>query len=84
MSKKWMMAAAVAAVAFAGPSFADKAKFDEACSDCHEAKDFAGKSAADLEKSLKGIVAGTVKHKGKLKLTDAEVKSLAAYLSAGK
>jgi cytochrome c553 len=84
MSKTWVMVAAAAAVAFAGPAFADQAKFDAECADCHEAKDFAGQPAADLEKALKGITAGTVKHKGKLKLTDAEIKSLAAYMSAGK
>lgn len=84
MSKSFVLVAAAAAVAFAGPAFADKAKFDADCADCHEAADFAGKPAADLEKTLKGISAGSVKHKGKLKLTDAEAKSLAAFMSAGK
>jgi cytochrome c553 len=84
MKKTFVMFAAAAAVAFAGPAFADKAKFDAECADCHEVKDFAGKPVADLEKALKGISAGSVKHKGKLKISDAEAKSLAAYLSAGK
>jgi cytochrome c553 len=84
MKKSFVMFAAAAAVAFAGPAFADKAKFDADCAECHEAKEFAGQPAADLEKALKGMVAGSVKHKPKLKLTDAEAKSLAAYMSAGK
>jgi cytochrome c553 len=84
MKKTFVMFAAAAAVAFAGPAFADKAKFDAECADCHEVKDFAGKPVADLEKTLKGISAGSVKHKGKLKISDAEAKSLAAYMSAGK
>jgi cytochrome c553 len=84
MKKSFVMFAAAAAVAFAGPAFADKAKFDADCADCHEAGEWAGKPVADLEKTLKGIAAGSVKHKGKLKISDAEAKSLAAFLSAGK
>jgi cytochrome c553 len=84
MKKIVLVLAAAAAVSAAGPAFADKAAFDAQCADCHEANEFAGKPAADLEKTLKGISAGTVKHKGKIKLSDAEAKSLAAFLSAGK
>jgi cytochrome c553 len=46
--------------------------------------DFEGESAAALTESLKKIVAGTQKHKEALKLTDAEVADLAAYMAAGK
>jgi cytochrome c553 len=84
MKKISILFAAAAAVAFAGPALADKAKFDADCADCHEAGEWAGKPAADLEKTLKAISAGSVKHKGKLTFTDAEAKSLAAFLSAGK
>ena len=37
-----------------------------------------------LTESLKKILAGTQKHKEPLKLTDAEVADLAAYMAAGK
>lgn len=63
---------------------AGKAKFAAACAECHEAADFEGESAAALTESLKKIVAGTQKHKEPLKLTDAEVADLAAYMAAGK
>ena len=63
---------------------AGKAKFAAACAECHEVADFDGESAAALTDSIKKIVAGTQKHKEKLKLTDAEVADLAAYMAAGK
>jgi cytochrome c2 len=78
-----LLAAAVAAV----PSVAladaaeGKSKFESACADCHELADFAGRSATDLTATLKGIVAGKVKHKGKIALTDAEIADLVAHLS---
>jgi mono/diheme cytochrome c family protein len=63
---------------------AGKAKFAAACAECHEAADFEGESAAALTDSMKKIVAGTQKHKEALKLTDAEIADLAAYMAAGK
>ena len=88
MNKGVLVAVAVAGLGFGGAALADaaaaNAKFEAACADCHEVKDFAGKPAADLETKIKGISAGTVKHKGKVKVTDAEAKELAAFLSAGK
>lgn len=63
---------------------AGKALFEKACADCHEVVDFAGQPAADLQERLGAIVAGKVKHKPALKLSDAERQSVAAYLSAGK
>ena len=74
--------AVAAAFAFSGVAMADKAKFDGVCADCHEAGDFAGKSAADLTTAIKGQM-GKGKHK-KLALSDAEAASLAAYLSTAK
>jgi len=88
MNKGLLVAVAVAGLGFGSVALADaaaaKAKFEATCADCHEVKDFAGKAAADLETKIKGISAGTVKHKGKVKVTDAEAKDLAAFLSAGK
>jgi mono/diheme cytochrome c family protein len=80
------IACAVAATfAWSGSALADaKAKFAADCADCHEVKDYAGKPAAVLESKIKDIAAGKVKHKGKIKVTDAEAKELAAYLSAAK
>jgi mono/diheme cytochrome c family protein len=88
MNKGVIVAIAVAGLGLGGVALADaaagKATFEATCADCHEAKDFAGKPAADLETKIKGISAGTVKHKGKVKVTDAQAKELAAFLSAGK
>ena len=85
------LALSVATFAIAGFSMtatadaaAGKTKFAAACAECHEVADFEGESAAALTESLKKIVAGTQKHKEALKLTDAEVADLAAYMAAGK
>jgi hypothetical protein len=37
-----------------------------------------------MTKTLKGMVGGTIKHKPALKLTDAEIASLAAFLASAK
>lgn len=86
-----ILALAVATFAIAGFSTtasadaaAGKAKFTAACADCHEVADFEGESAAALTGTMKKIVAGTQKHKEALKLTDAEIADLAAYMAAGK
>ena len=86
-----ILALSVATFAIAGFSTtasadaaAGKAKFTAACAECHEAADFEGESAAALTDSMKKIVAGTQKHKEALKLSDAEIASLAAYMAAGK
>lgn len=77
------------ALAIAPPAaFADaaagKAKFDTVCSDCHEVADHSGKAPAELTKQLHGISDGTIKHKGKVKLTDVEIADLVAYLTGSK
>ena len=86
-----ILALSVATFAIAGFSTtasadaaAGKAKFTAACAECHEVADFEGESAAALTDAMKKIVAGTQKHKEALKLTDAEIASLAAYMAAGK
>ena len=63
---------------------AGKAKFEAVCAECHEAGDFAGEDAAALTATLKKIVAGQQKHKAALKLSDAEIADVAAYMAAGK
>jgi len=63
---------------------AGKAKFEAACAECHEAGDFAGEDAKGLADTLKKMAAGQQKHKTKITLTDAEITSVAAFMSAGK
>jgi cytochrome c553 len=86
MKKFVLVATTLAGFAFGGAALADaaagKAKFEEVCSDCHEAADYKGKSAADLTQQMKDISAGKIKHKGKVKLTDAEIADLIAFLGA--
>jgi cytochrome c553 len=86
-----MLAVSFATLALAGFSSsasadaaAGKAKFEAACAECHEAADFEGESAQALTDSMKKIVAGQQKHKQALKLSDAEIADLAAYIAAGK
>jgi mono/diheme cytochrome c family protein len=54
------------------------------CVQCHEADDWEGESAASLESIIRDIVAGKVKHKGKIELTPAEIANISAYWAAGK
>jgi mono/diheme cytochrome c family protein len=84
-------AVAIATLGFAGFSgvvsadaAAGKAKFEAICAECHEAGDFAGEDAAALTATLKKMVAGQQKHKTALKLSDAEIADVAAYMAAGK
>lgn len=62
---------------------AGKATFDQTCAECHEVADFEGESAADLAASIKKIVAGQLKHKKALKLSDQQAADVAAYMSSG-
>lgn len=72
---------------FSGVASADaaagKAKFSDACAECHEVADFEGEDAAALSATLKKIVAGQQKHKTALKLSDAEIADVAAYIASG-
>ena len=74
-----MSLSAVAADVAAG-----RASAQTKCSQCHEADDWEGESAASLESLIGDIVAGKVKHKGKLDLSPAEIANIAAYWGAGK
>lgn len=80
--------ATIGLVGFSGVASADaaagKAKFTADCAECHEVADFEGTDAAALGATLKKMVAGQQKHKTALKLTDAEIADLAAYIAAGK
>ncbi len=63
---------------------AAKAKYDDVCAECHELDEMTDQSADEIETKIKGIVAGTVKHKKKkLTLSDAEAKAMAKFLASG-
>lgn len=62
---------------------AGKAKFEAECAECHEAGDFEGEDAAALADTINKIAGGQTKHKAKITLTDAEAKSVAAYMASG-
>lgn len=61
---------------------AGKKTFTAICAACHKVQDYNAKSAAVLQTTIKGIVAGTVKHEKKLALSDTEIDNLVAYLKA--
>lgn len=63
---------------------AGKAMFEKVCAECHEVADFEGEDTAEVTATIKSIVAGTHKHKKALKLTDAEIASVAAFMTTGK
>jgi mono/diheme cytochrome c family protein len=82
------IAAAVAGLAGYGhtalaDAAAGKATFDSICSECHEAADFEGEDAAEITATVKKIVAGEVKHKKALKLTDQQAADVAAFMVSG-
>lgn len=85
-----MLIVAVAAVGAGGWSMAasadaaaGKAKFAAGCAECHEAGDFEGEDAKALGDTIKKIAGGQVKHKSAIKLSDAEVADVAAYMASG-
>jgi len=55
--------------------------FTATCAACHELDRFAGKSESELETQIKGIVAGTIKHKKKLTLSATDIADVATYIS---
>jgi mono/diheme cytochrome c family protein len=88
MSRLVVIAGAVAGLAgFGSAAYADaaagKATFTKVCAECHEAGDFDGEDPKDMAATIKSIVAGTTKHKKAIKLTDAEIANVAAYMAAG-
>jgi cytochrome c553 len=54
------------------------------CAQCHDADDWEGEDAVSLESLIRDIVAGKVKHKGKLDLSATEIANIAAYWGQGK
>jgi mono/diheme cytochrome c family protein len=70
--------------AYSADAAAGEKTFQATCKGCHAKKMqvFAGKSAADLQTDIKGIVGGTVKHPKKLTLSDDDVANVAAYIAS--
>jgi mono/diheme cytochrome c family protein len=68
----------------AADSGAGQRVFESRCASCHRLQDYASKSQAQLEDTLKGIVAGTIDHPKRLALSAGEVMDLAAYISDNK
>jgi mono/diheme cytochrome c family protein len=68
--------------AYAADSAAGQGLFASTCAACHQLKSYGGKSDAELQTEMKGIVAGTIKHPKKLTLSDTDVANVAAYISS--
>lgn len=79
-----VLSSAFALVGFGTVAHADaaagKAMFEKVCAECHEAGDFKGEDAAEVQATIKSIVAGKTKHKKALTLTDAQMADVAAYM----
>jgi cytochrome c553 len=75
---------AVGGVVQAADALAGRSAAQSKCAQCHEADDWEGEDAASLESLIRDIVAGKVKHKGKLELSAAEIADIAAYWGQGK
>lgn len=75
---------AAAPLSHAADAAAGKKTFKSACATCHQLKDkhYAGKSEADLETALKGIVAGKIKHGKPLTLNASDIANVATYISS--
>ncbi len=56
-----------------------KAVAQAQCVQCHEADDWTGESAGSLESLIRDIVAGKVKHRTRLQLSDTDIANVAAY-----
>jgi mono/diheme cytochrome c family protein len=86
---KVMVATAVVGWLYGIPAYAADAAagqkiFQSTCNACHAKKMqvFAGKSAADLETDIKGIVGGSVKHPKKLTLGADDISNVSAYIAS--
>ena len=75
-----MLAAALPA--YPADTAAGQKIFSGTCAACHQFKSYAGKSDAELQTDLKGIVAGTIKHPKKLTLSSTDIADVTAYISS--
>ena len=67
--------------AVAGDAAAGKATFDEKCSECHYADDFAGESASDIAGFMSEVRSGAVEHETDepQTISDADAANIVAY-----
>jgi mono/diheme cytochrome c family protein len=70
---------AAAGVTNAADVAGGKAVAQAQCVQCHEADDWTGESAGSLESLIRDIVAGKVKHRTRLQLSDTDIANVAAY-----
>lgn len=87
--KKLITLTALPLVFFGASALADghmeggKAKFAEACEECHYSDDFAGTPKDEIRDMIKAVVAGEVEHDEDLSgLTDEEIDALSAFLAS--
>lgn len=78
-----VLAVSLCAAAQAADVAAGKGAAQAKCAQCHDADDWEGEDAGSLESLIRDIVAGKVKHKGKLELSPAEIANIAAYWGQG-
>ena len=83
----FVSALAAGLAGYSGVALADaaagKATFTDVCAECHETADFEGEDAKAVGDSIRKIVAGQMKHKKALKLTDQQIADVAAFMVAG-
>jgi mono/diheme cytochrome c family protein len=88
IKKLSVVTAMLATVGWTGSAAADASagrdKFAATCAECHEAADFAGEDPKALADAIGRIVSGVTKHKRALRLTEAEIADVAAYMAAGR
>ena len=67
--------------AVAGDAAAGKATFEENCSECHYADDFAGESESDIAGFLSGVQSGEVEHQSDApkSISDADAANIVAF-----
>ncbi|HUN76396.1 MAG TPA: hypothetical protein VMU40_17925 [Steroidobacteraceae bacterium] len=72
----------MACAASAADAQAGKAKFQQACSQCHDAGDWKGKSETQLAGMIKDRTSQKAKHPKKIDLTSDDVANIAAWASS--
>lgn len=87
MRKGLIALAVLPLAAFSGGALAADAAAGEAkaetCLDCHEAADFEGMSAEEIEASIKDALAGEIKHPPAIsEITEADAADVAAWFAA--
>jgi mono/diheme cytochrome c family protein len=73
---------AAAIPAYPADTAAGQKTFEGTCAACHQFKSYAGKSEAELQTDLQGIVGGTIKHPKKLTLSATDIANVSAYIFA--